>query len=120
MRYRYKLLGKWMTKENVSIKAHNALHAIFGNRTPSEQIVFLKKLCDEYGRLNVVIYVTYKKAFNALFGDKASFGSMVEILSYWDLSSANKQKYTEKLSIVLRILNKDIKGGISIRKYKLN
>ena len=47
--------------------SHNALHAIFGNRTPEEQSEFLKEICIE-GILNIRIYVAYKELFDILFG----------------------------------------------------
>ena len=120
MRYRYRLLGKWMTKQNVNIDAHNALHVIFGNRIPDEQMTFLRKICDKRGVLNIDIYTAYKKAFDTLFGGNVLFEVMVEILKTWSLSAADKKKYSEKLAAVLRVLNKDTKGGIPFRKYKLN
>ncbi len=114
-----KLLGKWLVLPNVPIVSHNALHAIFGNRTPEEQSEFLKEICVG-DILNISIYVAYKELFDILFGGNISFAGMAEILKTWDLSYSDKQKYTDKLASLLKILNNDVKGGVSVKKFKLN
>lgn len=114
-----KLLGKWLVLPNVPIVFHNALHAIFGNRTPEEQSKFLEEICVE-GILNIRIYVAYKGLFDILFGGNISFSGMAEILKRWDLSDGDKQKYSDKFESLLKVLNSDIKGGIPVKKYKLN
>jgi len=119
MKYRAKILGKWM-EIDVLIKAHDSFHTIFGNRTPEEQQLFLKKLCDRNEILNDAIYIAYKRAFDRVFGGKISFQAMTEVLKKWDLSSTDKKRRADKLATLLRVLNNKIKGGISIRKYKLN
>ena len=67
-----KLMGKWMVLPNVPIVAHNALHATFGNRTPEEQLEFLKEICVD-GILNVSIYTAYKELFDTLHQLKDDF-----------------------------------------------
>ena len=113
-----KLLSNWLVII-VPIVQHNAFHAIFGNRTPDEQLIFLKKLCGRNGYLNKAIYDTYGTFFDCLFGAK-SFKGMAESLKRWDLSVAIKENYSKKLSALLRVLNRDFKGGIPIKKFKLN
>ncbi|MBI2634943.1 MAG: hypothetical protein HYW79_00095 [Parcubacteria group bacterium] len=115
-----KVLGKWMVLQGVPIKAHNALHAIFGNRVPEEQIVFLKKLCDQNGILNLEIYAAYKDAFDALFSGNISFVSMLEVTKQWDLSKEARERYADRLAMLYKVLNFDISGGIPLRKFKLN
>ncbi|GEM_PF-2885774 len=115
-----KVLGKWMVIQNVPIKAHNALHAIFGNRTPEEQIVLLKKLCDKNNILNLEIYIDYKGAFDALFEGKISYSCMIEVLKDWDLSNEMRERFADRLVALLRVLNDEIAGGIPLRKFKLN
>jgi len=113
-----KLLAKWLVLPDVPIVSHNALHAIFGNRTPEEQSEFLKEICIE-GILNIRIYVAYKELFDILFGGNISFSGMAEILKQWDLSYNDKQKYADKLAALLKILNNDIKGGVSVKKIQI-
>lgn len=115
-----KVLGKWMVIKNVPIKAHNALHAIFGNRTPEEQMVFLRELCYKDGVLNLMIYTAYKRAFDALFGSDFSYSSMAETLKHWDLSKKTRERYADRLAVLLKVLNDDISGGIPLRKFKFN
>lgn len=115
-----KVFGKWMVLQNVPIKAHNALHAIFGNRTPEEQIVFLKKLCDINDILNLGIYTAYKEVFDTFFGGNISYVGMLEVLKKWDLPEEARKKYADRLSALFKILNFDISGGIPLRKFKLN
>lgn len=115
-----KIFGKWLVIENVSIRAHNAFHAIFGNRTPEEQIEFLRKLCGPGGILNTAIYNNYKNIFDAVFGSARSFATMVEVLRKWDLSNATRESYAERLVALHKVLNNEISGGISIRKFKLH
>ena len=113
-----KLMSEWLAI-TVPIVQHNAFHAIFGNRTPDEQSIFLKRLCDRNGYLNEAVYDAYGTFFNCLFGAK-SFKGMAESLKRWDLSAAIKGNYSGKLSMLLRVLNKDVRGGITIKKFKLN
>ena len=113
-----KLMGKWMVLPNVPIVAHNALHAIFGNRTPEEQSEFLKEICVD-GILNVNIYTAYKELFDILFGGNISLACMAETLKRWDLSYCNKERYADKLVPLFEVLNVDIQGGIPVRKFKL-
>lgn len=113
------LIGESLTIKAPSEKAHCALHAIFGNRTPKEQLVFLNKLC-EYGRLNSVIFGAYKDAFDVLFGGYSSFPSLEEILKKWDLSEETRKKYTGKIAEIHRVLTKKIHGGIPLEDFKLN
>lgn len=112
-----KLLAKWLVLPDVHIVSHNALHAIFGNRTPEEQFELLKEICVD-GILNIRVYVAYKEFFDILFSGNISFAGMVEILKYWDLSYYNRQKYADKLILLLKVLNNDIRGGIPVEKYK--
>lgn len=114
-----KLLGKWLVLADVPIVSHNALHAIFGNRTPEEQLEFLKEICVG-DILNVRIYVAYKGLFDTLFNGNISFDSMLDILIKWDLSSDDKLKHADKLAALLKVLNSDIKGGVPVKKFKLN
>ena len=114
-----KLMGKWLVLPNVPIVSHNALHAIFGNRTPEEQLEFLTEICVG-DILNISIYATYKELFDILFKGNISLASMAEVLQKWNLSDSDKQKYADKLASLLKVLNSDIKGGIPIRKYKLS
>lgn len=114
-----KLMGNWLILPNVPVVSHNALHAIFGNRTPEEQLELLKEIC-ENGILNISIYAKYKMAFDDLFNGNISFDCMAETLKKWDLSYNNKQKYCDKLASLLKVLNNDIKGGVPIKKFKLN
>ena len=105
----------------VPIKAHNALHAIFGNRTPEEQVVFLQKLCDKYGILNLTIYTVYKRAFDILFDNNVLYyDCMAETLKRWDLSKKMRERYADRLSALQRVLNNEISGGVPLRKFKLN
>lgn len=113
-----KLLGKWLVLPNVPVVSHNALHVIFGNRTPEECLEFLKAICND-GILNINIYADYKRIFDVLFSGNISFTGMAEVLEKWDLSSDNKQKYADKIASLLRVLNKDVKGGVPIKKYKI-
>ncbi len=115
-----KVLGKWMVIQNVPIKAHNALHAIFGNRTPEEQIVFLKKLCNKRDNLRLEIYVSYREAFDVLFKSSSSYVGMAEVLKDWDLSKEARERFTDRLVALRRVLNDEIAGGIPLRKFKLN
>lgn len=114
-----KLMGNWMVLPNVPVVSHNALHAIFGNRTPEEQKEFLKKICVD-GVLNIDIYTVYKGLFDILFGGNISFAGMAETLKKWDLSYNDRQKYADKLATLLKVLNNDVKGGVPVKKYKLN
>jgi len=114
-----KLLGNWLVLKSVPIVSHNALHAIFGNRTPEEQLEFLKEICIG-GILNVNIYVDYKELFDILFGGNISFTGMSKILKKWDLPDDRKQGHSDKLASLLKILNNDVRGGVSVKKYKLN
>lgn len=114
-----KLLSKWLILSDVPIVSHNALHAIFGNRTPEEQLELLKEICVG-GILNISIYAAYKELFDILFAGNISFGGMAEILKEWDLSCRDKQEYIDKLKSLLKVLNGDVKGGIPIKKFKLN
>ena len=114
-----KLLAKWLVLPDVSIVSHNALHAIFGNRTPEEQFEFLREICIG-DILNIKIYVVYKEFFDVLFGGNISFAGMAETLRKWDLSVSDRQKHADKLSSLLKILNSDVKGGVPVKKYKLN
>ncbi|HEY4495028.1 MAG TPA: hypothetical protein VJC01_01100 [Candidatus Paceibacterota bacterium] len=112
-----KLLAKWLVLPDVPIVSHNALHAIFGNRTPEEQFEFLKEICVG-DILNIRIYVAYKEFFDILFSGNISFTGMAEILKEWDLSYSDRQKHADQLASLLKILNNDIRGGIPIEKYK--
>lgn len=114
-----KLFGNWLVLPNVPIVSHNALHAIFGNRTPEEQSKFLEEICVE-GILNIRIYAAYKGLFDVLFGGNISFPGMAEILKQWDLSENDKQKHANKLTSLLIILNSDVKGGVPAKKFKLS
>ncbi len=114
-----KLLGNWLILPDTSIVSHNALHAIFGNRTPEEQSEFLKEICND-GILNINIYAAYKELFDILFGGNISFNGMAEILKEWDLSDKYKQEHSDKLTALLKVLNSDVKGGIPVKKFKLN
>lgn len=114
-----KLFGNWLVLPNVPIVSHNALHAIFGNRIPEEQLEFLKEICID-DILNIRIYVAYKELFDILFGGNISFAGMAEVLKKWDLSDEDKQKHSDKLESLLKVLNCDIKGGVPIKKYKVN
>ena len=114
-----KLLAKWLVLPDVPIVSHNALHAIFGNRTPEGQFEFLREICVG-DILNIRIYVAYKELFDILFGGNISFTGMAEILKTWDLSYSDKQKHADKLMSLLKILNNDVKGGVSVKKFKLN
>jgi len=109
-----------MVIQNVPIKAHNALHAIFGNRTPEEQIVFLKKLCNKRDNLRLEIYVSYREAFDVLFKSSSSYVGMAEVLKDWDLSKEARERFTDRLVALRRVLNDEIAGGIPLRKFKLN
>lgn len=109
-----------MVIAHVSIKVHNALHAIFGNRTPEEQITFLRKLCDKDSVLYLGVYVVYKEAFDALFRGNISFDGMAEVLKDWDLSKESRERFADRLITLYRILNNEIAGGIPLRKFKLN
>lgn len=113
-----KLLGNWLILPNVPVVSHSALHAIFGNRTPEEQLEFLKEICID-SILNIRIYITYKELFDTLFDGNISFAGMTETLKKWDLSDINKQRYFYKLVSLLKVLNNDIKGGIPVKKYKI-
>lgn len=104
---------------DVSIESHNALHAIFGNRTPEEQSEFLKEICVG-GILNIRIYTAYKELFDILFSGNISFIGMSEILRKWDLSQSDRQKHADKLAALLKVLNSDVKGGVPVKKFKLN
>lgn len=114
-----KLMGKWLILANVPAISHNALHAIFGNRTPEEQLEFLKEICVG-SILNIRIYAAYKELFDILFSGNISFIGMAEILRKWDLSQSDRQKHADKLTALLKVLNSDVKSGIPIKKYKLN
>lgn len=114
-----KLMGKWLVLPNVLIVSHNALHAIFGNRTPEEQVEFLKEICVG-DILNVRIYVAYKELFDILFIGNISFAGMAEVLRKWDLPENSRQKYADKLAALLKVLNDDVKGGVPVKKFKLN
>ncbi len=114
-----KLVGSWLILPNVPIVTHNALHAIFGNRIPEEQLEFLKEICVD-GILNIKIYAAYKTLFDILFGGNISFASMAETLKKWDLSCSDKQKHADKLVLLLKVLNSDIKGGVPVKKFKIN
>lgn len=114
-----KLMGKWLILPNVPIVSHNALHAIFGNRTPEEQSEFLKEICSG-DILNINIYTAYKWLFDILFNGNISFSGMAEILKKWDLSESDRQKHAEKIASLLKVLNRDIKGGVPIKKFKLS
>ena len=114
-----KLLAKWLVLRDVPIVSHNALHAIFGNRTPEEQSEFLKEICVG-GILSIRIYVAYKVFFDILFSGNISFAGMAEILKKWDLSCGDRQKHADQLASLLKVLNNDVKGGVPIKKYRLN
>lgn len=113
-----KLMSNWLILPNVPIVSHNALHAIFGNRIPQEQSEFLKEICTN-GILNISVYTAYKELFDILFDGNISFLGMSEILKKWDLSDSDKQKHIDKLESLLKVLNKDVKGGIPVRKFQL-
>lgn len=112
-----KLMGNWMVLPNVLVISHNALHAIFGNRTPEEQKEFLKEICVD-GVLNIDIYTVYKGLFDILFSGNISFAGMAETLKKWDLSENSRQKYSDKLAALLKVLNNDVKGGVPVKKFK--
>lgn len=114
-----KLLGNWLVLQNVPIVTHNALHGIFGNRTPEEQFEFLKEICVG-SILNIKIYTAYKTLFDILFDGNISLAGMAETLKKWDLSYGHKQKYADRLASLLKVLNNDIRGGVPVKKYKLN
>ena len=114
-----KVFGKWLVVENVSIRAHNAFHAIFGNRTPEEQLRFLRKLCGPGGILNTEIYNDHKNIFNAVFGDARSFAVMSEVLRKWDLPPATRENYADRLVALHKVLNDKISGGIKLTRYRL-
>lgn len=114
-----KLLGKWLVLANVPIVSHSALHAIFGNRTPEEQSEFLKEICVG-DILNIRIYIAYKELFDILFGGNISFSGMAEVLKKWNLSDGDKQKHTDKLTALLKVLNSDVRGGVPVKKFRLN
>lgn len=114
-----KLLGNWLILPNVPIVSHNALHGIFGNRTPEEQLEFLEEICVG-DILNVKIYVAYKELFDILFGGAISFVGMAEVLKKWDLSVSDRRRHADKLAALLKILNNDVKGGVPVKKFKLN
>lgn len=114
-----KLMSNWLILPNVPMVSHNALHAIFGNRIPKEQSEFLKEICTS-GILNISIYTAYKELFDILFCGNISLLGMSESLKKWDLSDNDKQKHADKLELLLKVLNNDVKGGIPVRKYKLN
>lgn len=114
-----KLMGKWLVLPNVPIVSHNALHGIFGNRTPEEQVEFLNEICVG-DILNIRIYTAYKELFDILFRGNISFSGMAEVLKTWNLSGSDKQKYADKFASLLKVLNSDVKGGVPVRKFKLN
>lgn len=124
-----KLLGKWLILHDVPVVSHSALHAIFGNRTPEEQLKLLKEIClpaanfprgDNSDILNINIYVAYKESFDILFGGNISFAGMAEILKNWDLADDRKRGCSDKLASLLKVLNNDVKGGVPVKKYRLN
>lgn len=117
--YRAKLLGNWIVIR-VPVRAHNYFHTIFGNRVPEEQVIHLRKMCDESGVLDSLIYNTFKLCFDEIFGGRRNFTEMVEILKQWDLSKGAGKCCAEKLICVKRFLTEKIEGGIRIRKFKLN
>lgn len=114
-----KLMGKWLILPNVPIVSHNALHAIFGNRTPEEQSEFLKEICSG-DILKINIYTAYKELFDVLFNGNISFSGMSEILKKWDLPGSDQQKHSDKIASLFKVLNNDVKGGVPIKKFKLN
>ncbi|OGD51963.1 hypothetical protein A2608_02420 [Candidatus Azambacteria bacterium RIFOXYD1_FULL_44_10] len=118
-KYRAKLLGNWIVIR-VPIRTHNYFHTIFGNRTPEEQIRHLRKMCDENGILDGLIYNIFKLCFDEIFGGRRNFTEMVEVFKQWDLPEETKARSSEKLARVRRILNDEIGGGIRIRRFKLN
>ncbi len=118
-RHRAKLLGRWIVIR-VPVMAHNYFHTIFGNRVPEEQVRHLRKICDEKGVLDRLIYNTFKLCFDEIFGGRRNFTEMVEILKQWDLPEETKACSSEKLACVRRVLNDEIGGGIRIRRFKLN
>ncbi len=113
------MMGGWLVLPNVTIVSHNALHGIFGNRTPEEQTEFLKEICIG-GILNISIYAAYKELFDIFFGGNISFGAMESTLKKWDISDATKKRYADKLTALLKVLNSDVKGGVPVKKFKLN
>jgi hypothetical protein len=114
-----KLLGRWMVLRDVSGNAHEAFHAIFGNRTPDEQLDLLRKICDKKGVLISSVYFRYRWAFDEVFRGAFNYVAMSEILRKWDLTSIKKQRYAEKLVDLLKILNGNVMGGIALRKLRL-
>lgn len=113
-----KLMGGWLVLQNVPVVSHNALHGIFGNRTPEEQLEFLKKICKS-GFLIADIYAAYKELFDILFGGNISFAAMAATLKKWDISDINKKRYADKLTALLKVINSDVKGGVPVKKFKL-
>ena len=114
------LIGKWAMIKTPSKMAHKALHLIFGDRFPQEQLEFLKKLCNADGFLDARIYGDYKELFDIVFGDDKSLAAMKETLKRWDLSEEIKRKYSDRIALILRVSKSKASGGIPIRKYKLN
>ena len=55
------------------------------------------------------------RRWHLLFNEQAD----EEILKQWDLSYNDKQKYADKLAALLKILNNDIKGGVSVKKIQI-
>lgn len=121
-RYRSRMLGAWIILRDVPVKAHNALHTIFGNRCPKEQADFLKKITSGRGVLDPHVYNAYKDYFDSLFGlpakgDGLTLKIMLKVLRGWDLSDEDKTENAEKLADLNRILNKKIVGGIPLKKF---
>lgn len=114
------LIGKWAMIKTPSRMAHKALHLIFGDRFPKEQLKFLEKLCDVTGFLNAEIYNDYRELFDVVFGSDKSLMAMKEVLKNWDLSEEVQKKYSDRIALILHISKNKISGGIPIRKYKLN
>ena len=118
-RYRAKLLGRLIVIR-VPVRAHNYFHTIFGNRAPEEQVRHLKKMCDESGVLDGLVYNTFKLCFDEIFGGRRNFTEMAEIMKQWDLPEETKAHGSEKLARVRQVLNGKVEGGIRIRRFKLN
>jgi len=114
------LIGKWAMIKTPSRKAHRALHFIFGDRFPEDQLKFLKRLCNAEGFLDARIYGDYKELFDVIFGGDKSLAAMKETLKKWDLSEEIKKKHSNRIALILSVSKSKASGGIPIRKYKLN
>lgn len=119
IKWRAKLLGRWITISDVPIKSHNAFHALFGNRTPEEQVKFLRRMCNGNGVLSSSVYEYYKECFDEVFEGANSFWGMLRILKCWDLSEEKKIQYASRLALLKKVLNNRISGSISLKRFKM-